>query len=256
MKIIGILGEAGSGKDTAGQFLVQECGAYSIALADSLKLFCMWMFKWSPDQLWGPSERRNEPDPDYPFYRCPSCGFHWPDTATEVISAEMDKRDSYICPICYGERVPAEWRANFSPRFALQDLGTEWARYFYRNCHIDFALKRARAVESGIEFDPLYPVLPVNVREARCAEMGVCPSLVYVSDCRFRNEVTAIQGAGGKVYRIVREQKDDNTTTGLPNHASEMEQLEIKDEEVDDVIENFGTLDALRERVKGLIAES
>lgn len=57
--LIGLLGNAGSGKDTASEYLVQKHGFYSIALADPIKIYCQWMFGWSAKQLWGPSEERN-----------------------------------------------------------------------------------------------------------------------------------------------------------------------------------------------------
>jgi hypothetical protein len=81
------------------------------------------------------------------------------------------------------------------------------------------------------------------------------PAQVYISDCRFKNEVEAIRAAGGRVFRIVRPAATDTTTTGMPNHASETEQLEIKDEELDGVISNTGSLDALRERIKDIVTE-
>lgn len=252
MSLIACLGAAGSGKDTAGQILVQEHGFYSLALADPIKLFCMWMFGWGAQQLWGDSLFRNEPDSNFPFYRCPSCFFHWPDTAAEVVEAEVEKKDFFICPICHGQRVPSEWRTDLSPRFALQDLGTEWARYFNKRCHVDFAIRRAQRVGAGVEFDPLYGALPRQVIEARYVSQ-YRPSGVYISDCRFRNEVQLIREAGGKVYRIIRHNKEDNTTTGIAGHASEMEQREIADEELDGTIENHGSMDALRERLRTLV---
>lgn len=271
--IVGILGEAGSGKDTAGKMLVEHHGYYSLALADPIKVFCQWMFGWSAEQLWGPSELRNEPDHDLPFYRCPSCGFHWPDTAMAVVEAEMEKKDCFICPICYGQRVPDEWRSDLSPRFALQDLGTEWARYFNKRCHIDFAIKRAKLVTSmGLPYDPLWHVIPREVLKQRLTERAYkdaqprvmiddkigwssSTNSVYISDCRFRNEVQLVQEAGGKVFRIYRDQREDNTTTGMPGHASEMEQREIADSEVDGIIHNHGTLEQLQETIRKLVAD-
>jgi hypothetical protein len=254
--LIGILGEAGSGKDTAGQILVQDHGYYSLAFADPIKLFCMWMFGWEPHQLWGDSSFRNEPDSDLPFYRCPSCSFHWPDTAMAVVEADTEHVEQFICPICYSRRAPSDWRANLSPRFALQDLGTEWARYFNKRCHVDFAIKRAAYTDLGVMKDPLWHALPREVRDERwtgVTTMNTVAKGTYISDCRFRNEVQLIREAGGKVYRIVRQTKEDNTTTGIAGHASEMEQREIANEELDGIIENHGTLDALRGRLRALI---
>jgi hypothetical protein len=60
--LIGILGTAGSGKDTASKHLVQRHGFYSLALADPIKIYCQWMFGWTPEQLWGSSNKRNVVD--------------------------------------------------------------------------------------------------------------------------------------------------------------------------------------------------
>jgi hypothetical protein len=251
-RLIGLLGEAGSGKDTAGRILVENHNYYSLALADPLKVFCQWMFGWRPEQLWGDSLFRNQVDHNLGFHRCPSCGFHWPDTAAEVVEEEMQGHGVFHCPICAAQRDPKDWLAHLSPRFALQDLGTEWARFFNKRCHIDFALKRAMRVVEGKEFDPLRSVLPEEVLKERY-NGGYRPNGVYISDCRFRNEVQFIQEAGGKVYRIKRTRTEDTTTTGIPNHASEVEQQEIADEELDGVIVNDETLDTLRERIAEIL---
>jgi len=249
---IGILGEAGSGKDTAGRFLVQEHGFYSLAFADPIKIFCMWMFGWSWERLWGPSELRNEPDEALPFVRCPSCGFLPYDTAIDKSANDVE------CPICAGHRVPDEWFAHLSARYALQHLGTEWARTLKDACHIEFAIKRASAVQQhGITYDPLWHVLPHEVLKERFLpeqQTGRNPTPVYVSDCRFKNEVKLLQAVGGKVYRIRRRGKEDNTSSGISGHASEMEQREIVDEDLDGVIENHGTLEALKETLTTLVA--
>jgi hypothetical protein len=62
MNLIGLAGVASSGKDTAAAVLVERFGFCRIALADEMKRICARLFHWSSDRLWGPSERRNEPD--------------------------------------------------------------------------------------------------------------------------------------------------------------------------------------------------
>lgn len=63
MKIVGLMGVAGSGKDTVGDMLVIRHGFVKIALADPMKRALAEWFGWGTDRLWGPSEKRNEPDP-------------------------------------------------------------------------------------------------------------------------------------------------------------------------------------------------
>ncbi len=63
--IICISGYAGAGKDTVADFFV-DAGFVKVGLADPLKRFCQDVFRFSQEQLWGSSEKRNEPDPRYP----------------------------------------------------------------------------------------------------------------------------------------------------------------------------------------------
>jgi len=63
MNIIGLCGLAGSGKDTAADFLVEDHGFVKVALADPIKRACAEWFGWNEDDLWGPSYRRNVADP-------------------------------------------------------------------------------------------------------------------------------------------------------------------------------------------------
>ncbi len=60
--IIGIVGKAGSGKDTAAAMIPDS---RRMSFADPLKEFCAQVFGWDRDTLWGASELRNKPDPRY-----------------------------------------------------------------------------------------------------------------------------------------------------------------------------------------------
>lgn len=64
--IIGLLGQANSGKDTVADFLVRDHGFVKVALADPLKRIARDVFDFSDKQLWGSSQFRNEPDKRYP----------------------------------------------------------------------------------------------------------------------------------------------------------------------------------------------
>jgi len=112
--LVGISGLAGSGKDTAGDYLVREFDFIKIAFADPLKRIVRDIFEFSEEQLWGSSEKRNEPDLRYPR---PNGTF-------------------------------------LAPRMALQQLGTEFGRNCYPNVWIDYALRLAKtALESPSKFD-------------------------------------------------------------------------------------------------------
>jgi hypothetical protein len=51
-------------------------------------------------------------------------------------------------------------RFGFSPRFALQRLGTEVGRSIYENAWIDYTLRTARKILDGWQYDPALGLLP------------------------------------------------------------------------------------------------
>lgn len=65
MRLIGVSGPAGSGKDTFADFLAGDHRWVKIALADPIKRAAADWFDWDHERLWGPSTKRNEPDPRY-----------------------------------------------------------------------------------------------------------------------------------------------------------------------------------------------
>ncbi len=62
MRVIGLVGKAGAGKDTVARMI-----PFGVphSFASPLKEFCQRVFGWSNEQLWGPSELRSVPDPRY-----------------------------------------------------------------------------------------------------------------------------------------------------------------------------------------------
>lgn len=61
-RIIGVLGKAGSGKDSVADVLRDRYNFAKVALADPMKRFCGELFGFTDDQLFGPSAMRNAPD--------------------------------------------------------------------------------------------------------------------------------------------------------------------------------------------------
>lgn len=252
-QLIGLLGEAGAGKDTAGKILVQEHGFYSLAFADPIKVYCHWMFGWDSKRLFDSSELRNEPDSAFPFFRCPSCGF-----TTYNMDAIDPKANKVVCSLCGAERAPHEWRADLSARYALQSLG-DWVRNLNATAYVEFALHRAVRVQNcGINCDPLFFELKdLGIVQRRyIGHSAMTSDNVLITDVRLKNEIEGIRAEGGKVYRIRREAKLDTTTTGIPQHNSEEEQRQIADKDLDGVINNDSTVDALRESLKNILTQS
>ena len=61
--IIGIVGQAGSGKNAIADIITEDESFCSIAFADILKRFLYKEVGFTKEQLWGSSEKRMQPHP-------------------------------------------------------------------------------------------------------------------------------------------------------------------------------------------------
>jgi len=239
--IVGIVGYKNSGKDTLAENIqLVTPRAVSIALADPMKEFCQKVFGFTNEQLWGPSELRDEPDIRYPLPLPEGWSFlvsqkmggplvHLLRQGREVTNwfpsdgdVESGKRELRGATFGY-----------LTPRHALQQLGTEWGRKCYPDVWLEYGIRRAQRL-----LDPATlggkELVGLNDRPA---------SLVLITDCRFANEAAAVHAAGGKVIRITRP----GTSAG--EHGSEMEQDDIP---VDWTVHNGGSLKQLHAAVAEL----
>lgn len=230
--ILGISGLSGSGKDTTADLLVKNHGFVKVSLADPLKRICRDVFNFTDEQLWGPSEKRNEIDERY-------------NRGTITLRSRE-------------EGVPDEVYPQYlSPRYALQQLGTEWGRNCYDNVWIDYALRVAKSMgtppQKSLRLIDETEVMTGFYYSARyglkSVEDPISSKGIVIPDVRFKNEMTAIREAGGKVIRIKRPDKE----TPEWNHASETEQLSVPDEWFDHVLINEGDLADLGSRVLSMM---
>jgi len=206
--IVAFSGLAGSGKDTAADYLVKHKGFVKVALADPLKRICADVFDFTKDQLWGPSDQRNVPDKRY-FRRRDENEFG------------DDLGDIFL-----------------TPRYALQQLGTQWGRDCYDPIWIKYALRvHERLQMGGCYYDAMAGLRQVF---AVGGPMVRAKTDVVISDVRFKNEVKGLRDAGARVVRIVRPEAGLQGAAG--QHLSEKEQLEIPDTAFDAVILNNSTL--------------
>ena len=141
-KVIGICGLIGHGKDTAAGFLIEE-GYERISFAGVLKDVCANLFGWDRILLEGntPESRAFRERPD-----------EW-----------------------WSRRLGIE---NFTPRYALQYIGTD---VFRNHFHPDIWVA---AAERQIE---------------------MTDNNVVISDCRFYNELGVIKKLGGKTAVVWRD---------------------------------------------------
>jgi len=224
--IIGITGQppAGSGKDTVANYLVKHYSFVKVALADPMKRFCAEVFDFTDEQLWGPSEQRNEPDKRF----------------KRPLSEQNEA-------VVKGLQVPREFvltpeMCHLTPRYALQRLGTEWGRDCYSDVWVDYCLRVAKKVMWGQEHK-------THDKWDYSQEEGLFPwnlgsmediAGVVIPDVRFDNEAAAIQKAGGKIWLINRHDAGLKGEAG--KHASE---LGVSEEFIDFCIKNnkgFGWL--------------
>ena len=218
--IVGLCGNAGSGKDTAAHFL-KVYGYKHMSFAWHIKTFVQKVFAMSDDQIWGPSEFRNALDPRA-WGHSVSAEF-WSDSLRRYDYFVEDFLESLELKAVSKEdagRALMKWfyvtKNNYpqpSPRILLQTLGTEWGRTVDPDLWVNTTLKETARHQK-----------------------------VVISDVRFENEARAIIAAGGRVVRIFRESDTLATTVGIENHVSETQQNSIPNELFSVTINNTGTL--------------
>jgi hypothetical protein len=229
--LVGICGQAGSGKDTVADFLCRHHGFVKVAFADPMKRFVQDVFDMSDAQIWGPSEGRNAPDSRYP--RCP-----W-----ELSREEHQHNDN-----C---------KDTLTPRYALQTLGTEWGRNCYPNIWVEYAIRIHEQLQGGgYGYDQRRGLFTVSYLDSprpydHGEPMMSAKTNVVISDVRFKNEVEGIRKAGGDVFRITRPGADGGV--GVAGHASEAEQKSIPDSSFDGTILNNSTIPNLYEIINRVV---
>lgn len=206
--IIGISGLAGSGKDTCADFLVGRYNFKKTSFADPMKKIVQDVFGFTDEQLYGPSEMRNAPDIRYPRSHT------WGELAVDESGVV------YTC-VCCGVTTHLVRQCYLTPRFALQQLGSEWGRVCYPNVWVDLAIRNAGHGD------------------------------VVIPDVRFKNEIDGLRAAGAYLVRIIRPGAGLSGSAG--QHRSETEQASIPNDAFDSVIRNDRGLRELEEAVTDLV---
>jgi hypothetical protein len=203
-----------------------------IAWADPLKRFCMEIFGFSREQLWGTSELRVLPDMRYPRPKDRPL-----DGSTDVTVHDVE----YL-----------------TPRYALQALGTGWGRSCYEDIWVEYGVRQAKLLLGDKErrYLPWRGVFkPTLVEYGTIAEIPPVPAEgVVFSDLRYFNEYYGVRDQGGKVVRVKRYvDKPFDMEVMDHTHSSERELLLWDDSKFDYVIENSGTLHMLQMLVDTMV---
>lgn len=211
MNIIGISGQAGSGKDTAADMLLAKEGVIKLSLADPIKRFARELWDFSDDQLWGPSEFRNKPDERYPI-------------GDEFLTA----------------RKVLQHLGTEGGRAIDYDV---WIRYAIKIATILLTTKREYCYSPQGGLEPYISQYPQGEFET-LDNFPEQVKVVVIPDCRFNNEIQFIKEAGGKLVRVIRPGAGLKGDFG--KHQSEIEMESIPDDVFDLVIQNTGTLEDLQ----------
>lgn len=192
-------GEAGAGKDSTADLLVDRFNYRKMSMSEEMKRFAMRLFGWSHEQLFGASHLRNAPDPKWarPCEACKATGF----------LVDLTTGDHRDCPDCDKGKINDN-----SPRRVLQLLGDEWGRQLI---HPDIWTMAMRP--------KLENLLSQGVR-------------IVINDARFDNDRTNLRDWLGAKLVDVRSVNSKNDGAAWRQHASELSRP--RDEDLDFILRN------------------
>jgi hypothetical protein len=256
-QIIGLLGVRGSGKDSVSDLVRQVYGAQAVAFADPLKRLARSLFEFSVDGLWGPSALRNDLDSralDPGFWKVVGARVPFLYPVVHQLFAGAPPGTTDPIPALYLELDWLEqYRAQFSPRLALQRLGTEWGRCVWRGVWLQAAFSAIRELYTPfVVYDREQGAVrvPGGTVASTTHYYGQPIQLIVITDCRFPDEAAAIRAHSGLVVWIDASQRLGDRP---PEHASEptFDQFHGL---IDYVLDNNGPQSALPDRVRELVA--
>lgn len=213
--IIGIAGKARSGKDTLAGLLVKHHGFRRDAFADGVRAAALALDPIV--DMWDVDNSCSDPD---------CCGGPYPVMVKLRLSQALDQVGGSWDALKDAHEY--EWDLPDEVRRTLQRIGTT-----VRETDPDFWIRPVLArAEDAWDAPTVVTWSGTTVRDFR--------TRTVVPDVRFRNEVDAIEAAGGLVVRVVRD--GAGLSGEAASHASETE-LDGWDAPV--TVENNGTLEDL-----------
>lgn len=258
MYVVGICGNAGSGKDTVADYLVAHHKFIKVSFADPMKRFARHIFSFSEDQLWGPSSVRNElfPATDEFWNKADEKIQHLAPIFVESLPLDDGESQQFIFALTewYHELKSRYSRQNgdsaqrkLSARIVLQTLGTECGRNFSKDLWVRYAYEciiphlRNGGAKSYNRVNGLVDV-----------GIGFILDIwgVVIPDHRFLNEVeyTFNRGYMLRVRRPATEKS--SIDVGVAGHASEVEQHSIPAKLFDAVLSFDEGIEAVHEGLR------
>lgn len=190
--IIGLCGAQGSGKDTVANILISEYGFIKLTFASTLKDVVAILFSWPRDLLEGLTEESRL----------------WRETIDDFWSEKLS--------------IP-----NFTPRKALQMIGTDLFRIHFNN-----------DIWISIVENKINTMLKNNPN-----------TNIVISDCRFANEFSLIkQFTDSHIIMILREK---NKSINKLYHSSETEWINYN---FDAILQNDNSIDDLKPNIKSILS--
>jgi hypothetical protein len=218
VKIIGIHGAAGSGKDSFADWLVANKSYVKLAFADPMKEFVKLLFPAATkDMLWGPSYLRSLYIDTTPAPRMEEvCAYF----VEHTVVAEKQK-SAVVKLVDWADTIIE--RKTVSVREILQTLGTEWGRTVDEHLWVRYMFdKRIPEVHDPAWFGwkSEWGWLPAKNNElgSSCGVYGV-----VIPDLRFMNEMENIRARGrlARLFKIRRARTPLALQGGIAGHVSE-----------------------------------
>lgn len=227
--IIAVSGQAGSGKDTAADFLVKNHHFVKVAFADPIKRAFLMIYPETPlEYLWGPSSLRAKPLLAYPRE-------HGPWVEVPPKDAEMLTPPEMRCSCCNALYLDTKSeQCHLTTRYGLQKLGTEFGRDCYEQTWTDLFLDTAKILLSNdsMMYSQIYGLVErgPDVEYSRPAGV-VVPDLRWPSE----NEGEMIRKSNGF---LVRMKRGTGLQGGAGTHLSETAMQGVPDSFFDEVAHN------------------
>jgi hypothetical protein len=210
MKLIGLAGGMGSGKDTVADLLRKEHGFEVVAWADPIKRLAHWLFQVDLDVLFGASALRSTP--------LPRSSVYWRGVDYRMASSPLQ-----VLRLFQSEQRDRAWEdlrgwihawacspEEVTVRKVLQILGTEWARSIDPDVWTRTGVQMIQDLQDG---RGVY-----DRRVGMCWMTGEKPIGIVIPDTRFRSECEAVRKSGGHVWWI---DPGTRVASSAHTHASE-----------------------------------